>query len=231
MKKEIIKQTIHSFIELIEKRDSYTAGHSLRVAYYSTQIAKKLNLTNDEIDLVYNSALIHDIGKIGIPDSILLKPSKLNVEEYAMMKEHVNIGFTTIKSIQSFSKYAFIIKDHHERFDGKGYPDGKKSDDISIYSYILSISDSFDAMTTSRIYNRSKTPKEAYKVLKTQEGTHFPKNFVTSLKDVLLNQKVNNYKEQKPESNFEHEKFAFHFKDSLTGVNSETYLNPDFAIA
>lgn len=221
----LIEQTVHSFLDLIEKRDSYTAGHSTRVAYYSMQFAKELNLPEKEIQDLYNAALLHDIGKIGIPDSILLKPGKLSIEEYRIMQEHVNIGFKTIKSMDFFSNLAYMIKDHHERFDGTGYPDGKKGDEISISSYILSLADSFDAITSSRIYSKNVSPSQAYEILKEEEGKVFPVGFVSLLKDVLLNQEIGTHREQKPENHIEQEKFAFHFKDTLTGVNSYSYLN------
>lgn len=221
----ILKQTISTFLELIEVRDSYTAGHSIRVAFYATELAKELKLSDEEIKLIHDAALLHDIGKIGIPDSILLKPENLSIEEYSMMQEHSDIGFKTIKSIEYLTEHAYIIKDHHENFDGSGYPDGKKGDEISIYSYILSLADSFDALTTSRIYKESKNTKEAVEILKKQDGKDFPLGLVSSLEKILLSQKIEKYKEQKPENKMEEEKYAFHFKDTLTGVFSHSYLN------
>ncbi len=222
---KLFRQTIYSFLELIEKRDGYTSGHSVRVAYYSTQIARALGLSKEEIELIYDSALLHDIGKIGIPDSILLKPGVLNETEYSIMKKHVAIGCETLNSLEFFSTHAAIIKDHHEKFDGSGYPKGKKGDEISLYSYILSIADSFDAMTTSRIYSKVNTPNKAVELLKKQDGIDFPPGLVDSLEHILSNQVIEGHKAQKPDDFFEEEKYAFHYKDSLTNLYSYTYLN------
>ena len=153
---ENYEQTISSLVELIEQRDLYTGGHSNRVAEYAIKIAKELNFSSHDIIMLKQIGLLHDIGKIGIPDSILLKPGRLTDQEHDIIKNHVILGYNMISKIPMFKDFANIILSHHERYDGSGYPNGLQGDEIPLLASVLSVADSFDAMTTTRIYNNKK---------------------------------------------------------------------------
>lgn len=156
---EMVEQTMQLIINLIESKDTNTKGHSLRVAELSKQIATKMGFSEDEAKSVYYVGLLHDCGKIYIPDSILKNPGKLSDEEYETMKKHTVYGadilkdFTSIKDIDVGAKY------HHERYDGKGYPSGKKGEDIPQIARIIGVADALDAMNSNRCY-RDKLPSE-----------------------------------------------------------------------
>lgn len=156
---EIIKQSMNTFISFIDAKDSYTKGHSARVAAYSVEIAKRMKLPADEVTQLYYITLMHDCGKIGIPDAILKKPGKLTAEEYKIIQSHTILGdailvnFTAIPEIRDGAHY------HHERYDGSGYPDGLKGQEIPLCARIICVGDSYDAMSTTRCY-RSKLSRD-----------------------------------------------------------------------
>lgn len=164
---------IESLNEIVELKDTYTRGHSNRVAEISTLIAKSLNLSNEDIFLTHISGHLHDIGKIGIPDQILLKKGKLTNEEYETIKLHPNLGYNILKKVKNMKNLAIIIKHHHERWDGKGYPDNLKGDDIPLISRIISIADAFDAMNSSRSYRNKLEIDYILNEIKNNLGTQF----------------------------------------------------------
>lgn len=219
------EDTILALINMIEIRDSYTSGHSQRVANYSKLIAKDLGFSEEELHTLYQAGILHDIGKIAIPDSILLKPGRLNNQEYDLMKEHALLGYEILEKIPMYKDLSPIIKYHHERYDGTGYPEGLKGEEIPLFSQILAISDTFDAMTTSRIYKPRKDKFEALEELKTLGGSSFSKKLleiaVESLKQVDIDSSIN----QHPVSVFEEQRFSFFYKDLLTGLYNIDYLS------
>ena len=154
-------------------KDVYTGGHSNRVAKYSKMIAEKMNFKEEEIDLIYKMALLHDIGKIGIYDTILNKDSKLTDDEFMNIKEHPMKGYQILSKIEEIPELKFGARWHHERFDGKGYPDGIKGEDIPLNIRIISVADSYDAMTSNRSY-RKYLPQEVVReeIIK-NKGTQF----------------------------------------------------------
>ena len=152
---EILRHTV-------EAKDPYTRGHSDRVSEYAVLLGKKLNLPNEDIEKLKIGGLFHDIGKIGIPDSILLKESKLTDEEYIKIKEHPVIGYNILENADMFKNIIDIIKYHHERFDGNGYPERLAGTNIPYLARITSIVDSFDAMTSRRSY-RDSLPMDVVK--------------------------------------------------------------------
>lgn len=145
---------IKSLISALEARDEYTKGHSLRVQIFSSKIARAMGLTPKEIKEIELSAILHDIGKIGIPDNILRKPDKLTNEEFEIIKKHPVIGYNILSSIEGLENILDGIKYHHERFDGKGYPDGLKGKDIPLIARIIAVADTLDAMTSDRPYRK-----------------------------------------------------------------------------
>ncbi len=148
-------KTLQSLAMTIDAKDSYTHYHSTNVSKYSKIIAKRLNLPDEAIRKISFGSLLHDIGKIGIPESILNKPTSLNDKEFEIIKQHPVIGKTILNPMKDqFPEVIDMIYYHHERFDGKGYPDGIGGEEIPLYSRIVSLADAFDAMTSDRSYRR-----------------------------------------------------------------------------
>ncbi len=182
---ETYKQTLYALVNMIEQRDTYTGGHSQRVAKYALKIAKAMKLNSKKCNDIYQAGILHDIGKIVIPDMILLKPNQLDNQEYTIMQEHVTLGVDMINKIPALNKLAKYVAQHHERLDGSGYPYGLKGSQILLEAQILGVSDIFDAMTTSRIYKSNKTPQEAINEIKSLSGIHFLKSVVDVAVEVL----------------------------------------------
>jgi energy-coupling factor transport system substrate-specific component len=153
------KAIIGAFANCVDGKDTYTNGHSLRVAQYTKMLAQKLGENTQTVDKFYNVALLHDIGKIGIPDAILQKPGKLTDEEFKIMKSHAERGYQILKDIQLQEDLAAGAHHHHERFDGKGYPDGLAGENIPWVARIIAVADTFDAMSSTRPY-RKKLPED-----------------------------------------------------------------------
>ena len=143
---------IKSIADMLEIRDFYTRGHSTRVAEYAKVCSKEIGLKNSEVEFVQMAAYLHDIGKVGIPDNILKEAEKLTEEEYLIIKKHSDMGYKVLKNINGFDRFAVIVKHHHERWDGNGYPDNLRGEEIPFISRILSVADAFDAITSNRVY-------------------------------------------------------------------------------
>ena len=171
-------ETLNVLVRAIEASDPYTSGHSMRVSAYAEAIAQKVGLPQGKIDLIKSAALLHDIGKIGIDKNILNKTGKLKREEFEKIKSHPEIGATIIADLSYLSNISGIIKHHHERNDGKGYPDGLCYEDIPLETSILTIADSFDAMTTDRPYRSALSLESALQEIKNNEGTQFNPDIV-----------------------------------------------------
>jgi HD-GYP domain-containing protein (c-di-GMP phosphodiesterase class II) len=173
---------IHTSVSLaaaIDARDPYTYGHTERVTRYSMAIADELadipeaRAYKNFKETLHVSALLHDVGKIGVPDSILNKASQLTEEEYEKVKEHSVAGSAILYPIRELGDVPMEVRSHHERFDGNGYPDGLKRDDIPFIARIISVADAFDAMTSDRPYRRKRMPETAVKVVQENSGTQF----------------------------------------------------------
>lgn len=167
------KQTVNAFMHAIEARDKYTEGHSQRVAEISCKIAKKLGYGQWKVEQIRMAAMLHDIGKIGISDSILNKPGKLTDEEYSIIKQHPVIGNNIIKDIKNLKFAADIIEHHHERYDGRGYPSGKCGDELCLEVYIVQLADAIDAMATDRPYRKALSKEEIISEIQKNIGTQF----------------------------------------------------------
>ena len=177
---EILRHTV-------EAKDPYTRGHSDRVSEYAVLLGKKLNLTNEDIEKLKIGGLFHDIGKIGIPDSILLKESKLTDEEYIKIKEHPVIGYNILENADMFKNILDVIKYHHERFDGNGYPEKLAGTNIPYLARVTSIVDSFDAMTSKRSY-RDSLPMDVVKSeILENFGSQFDPEIGIAFLDILDN--------------------------------------------
>jgi 5'-deoxynucleotidase YfbR-like HD superfamily hydrolase len=155
----IINESIETFTGFIDAKDPYTNGHSKRVAIYTRCLAEEMGYAGEELDRIYYVALLHDCGKIGVPDSILGKPGKLTDEEFEMIKSHTVLGGKILSRFKSLENAGEGALYHHERYDGKGYPEGKAGEDIPLIARIICVADSYDAMNTNRVY-RKKLPKD-----------------------------------------------------------------------
>lgn len=149
---KLSNETFQAIAKAIDANDPYTAGHSRRVANYSQMLASRLGFSTQEVDEIYYAGLIHDVGKLGIDNSIINKKGRLTDEEYAEIKRHPNVGYEILKEISIKGKFAEGAKFHHERIDGKGYPDGLKGDQIPLLARIIAVADAYDAMTSKRSY-------------------------------------------------------------------------------
>ena len=171
----------------IEAKDIYTRGHSDRVSAYSVLIGKKLNLSEADIQTLEIGGLFHDIGKIGVPDSILLKDSKLTDDEYSQIKQHPNIGVHILSNATIFNNILPIVEHHHERYDGKGYPGGLAGNDIPYLARIAAIADSFDAMSSRRAYRDSLPLDKIISEFERCKGTQFDPKLADVFLDILKN--------------------------------------------
>ena len=221
---ESYRSTMVAMVDIIESRDSYTAGHSQRVAKYAKQIAVAMELSTKETELVYKAGLLHDIGKIAVPDSILLNPHTLSQREYTIIKQHVQIGVDILKKIPIFEDVAEIVLAHHEHYDGSGYPRGLKKEQVPLLSHILVVADSFDAMTTSRVYKGQKSVEESLKELKMLSGRQFHPKVVEGALKALKGVRLAGEIIQEPTNELEREKFFYFFKDTVTRAYNKKYL-------
>lgn len=219
------KQAIHSLVIMVEARDAYTGGHSQRVAEYSRDIAKAMALSDEECEMIYEAGILHDIGKIVTPDAILLKPSKLTDDEYSLIQEHVTTGYKILSEIPMYSELAQIIYAHHERLDGGGYPRGLKGDEIPLAARIMAVADSFDAMTTRRVYKAMKSIEEAIEELKKYSNVWYDAEVIEYATDVLSSVNLDKHVRQEPASHIDDERFAYFYKDPLTHLYNHYYLD------
>lgn len=166
-------QTVDALMRAVEARDKYTEGHSQRVAQISELIARELKYNDFKIEQLKIAALLHDVGKIGIDDHILNKAGKLTDEEYNIIKGHPEIGFNILKEIDGFKNIIDIVKHHHERYDGFGYPEKKRFEEMNIDVFIIQLADSVDAMATDRPYRRALPQDQILEEIKKCKGTQF----------------------------------------------------------
>ncbi|RXJ67936.1 two-component system response regulator [Halarcobacter ebronensis] len=178
-------ETLQILGKTAEYKDPETASHVARVSNYSKLLAKEYGLSEEEQEIVFYAAPFHDLGKVGIEDKILLKPAKLDEDEFEIMKTHAQIGYEILKDSQSeyLKAGAIIALSHHEKYNGKGYPKGLKGEDIHIYGRIVAIADVFDALTSIRPYKRAWSFNEAVEFLKEEKGRHFDPKMV----DIFIN--------------------------------------------
>ena len=183
-------QTVTTIANIIDARDNYTKGHSTRVADYTALLAYKLGMNKNEIEDIHSIALLHDIGKLGIPDSILNKPGKLTNEEYQVMKNHTVIGGNILKDMSMLKDIDLGAKYHHERYDGKGYPDGLKGEQIPYIARIISVADAFDAMTSDRVYRKHLDSIIVINELEKGKSTQFDPVIADAMLSLIKSEKI-----------------------------------------
>ena len=176
---------IRALASALDARDPYTAGHSDRVSVLSVAICRQLNLPPADVEVVRLGALLHDIGKIGIPDDVLRKPGALTAAEFDIIKQHPVIGARMLRSVAFLAPHIPIVELHHERPDGQGYPRGLRGDEIPLDARIVHVADAYDAMTSARAYRSARPPAEALRELWRCAGTHFHADIVAALANSL----------------------------------------------
>lgn len=218
------KQLLESLVDLIEQRDAYTAGHTKRVSLYCDMIGKALGLPDDQRAQLVEAAVLHDIGKIVVPDVILLKPGRLSKIEFDLIKMHAKSGYEILKRISYYKPLAEIIRYHHEKYDGSGYPEGVKGEMIPLSSQIMIVADAIDAMTSNRIYQSRRSIPEAISEIVRYKGVWYHPDVVDAAVLALSNLEEDSISTQLPISLTEQARFSYYFKDQLTGVYNEFYL-------
>jgi len=184
------EDTLEALGAAIDLRDSETAGHSRRVAMYSTKIAKELDVAEHELKTIIRGAWLHDIGKLATPDAILLKPGALTQEEWRIMQRHAEIGYDLVKRIPFLAQAAEIILSHHERWDGSGYPRGLKARDIPLGARVFAVADTVDAMTSDRPYRSALSFEETEEEIRRGSGSRYD----SQVANVFLRVGIENWK-------------------------------------
>lgn len=154
-------------------KDTYTGGHGRRVAHYTRLIAEAMDLPQAEVDSASEAALLHDLGKIGIPDRILTKPGHLTSEEFTVVQKHPAAGADILRAIPQLRRHAKAVRHHHERYDGSGYPDGLRGTSIPLAARIIAVADAFDALSSNRSYRRGLSAEQALSIIAQSVGSHF----------------------------------------------------------
>lgn len=186
---------VETLIGVIEARDNFTGGHSIKVCEYSVKLARKAGLSEGEVAKVMQASILHDIGKMGIPDDILLKPGALSNDEYATIMTHPEIGCRVLSKVKGLEDILPMILYHHERVDGTGYPFGLEGDKIPLGAKIIAIADAYDAMTSNRPYRKALAKKEARKRLMENSGTQFDPQLTALFLEIIESDNVENIRE------------------------------------
>lgn len=173
-----MRETLIALVRSLEARDRYTRDHSGRVGALSATLAEDMGLDQDRVDLIRTGGLLHDIGKCGIPDAVLLKPGRYTENEFAIMKAHPAIGDNILKNMDTMIRERLMLRHHHERYDGLGYPDRLSGEDIPLEARIVCVADAIDAMTTHRVYRMARPLSFCVEQLKTGSGTQFDPEIV-----------------------------------------------------
>jgi len=174
-----------TLVSLIDLRDRYTGSHSSRVASYCGEIAVRMGLPDHETESVVLAASLHDIGKIGVPDHILLKPGSLTAEEFDWIKRHPEYGWMALRNVEGFEQESLMVLHHHERMDGRGYPGGLVGHQIPLGSRIIAVADSFDALTTDRPYRPGRSNRAALQEIIRCVGTQFDPKVVSAFSSTM----------------------------------------------
>ncbi len=194
--KNITLESIEAIARTIDAKDAYTNGHSIRVGFYSRVIAENMGMNSDEVDNIYYIALLHDIGKIAIPDSILNKPGRLTDDEFKVMKSHTTRGAEILKSISTIPQIVEGARSHHEKYDGSGYPEGKKGEDIPFVARIICCADCFDAMASKRVYKEAFSQDVIINEFNRCSGTQFDPEIAKVVIDLISSGKLSPYSEE-----------------------------------
>jgi HD-GYP domain-containing protein (c-di-GMP phosphodiesterase class II) len=182
--KNFVISVVQSLVYAIEEKDHYTRGHSDRVTSYCLMISRMMKLNREQNHVLRWASILHDIGKIGISDAILKKPGPLTDEEFAVIKAHPRKGYKILKPLKQLSDALPGVLHHHERYDGKGYPEGLAGEAIPLEARIIAVADTFDAITSKRAYRDSKSAHEAVKIIREVSGTQLDPGVVEAFDEV-----------------------------------------------
>lgn len=183
--KLLIREIVEAFAKTIDLRDKYTNGHSKRVAEYTSMLTRELGYDEETVEKYYNIALLHDIGKIGVPGEVLNKPGKLDDEEYKIIQSHTVLGYNVLKDISIMPELSVGAESHHERPDGKGYPNGLKSDEIPRVAQIIAVADAFDAMYSNRPYRKRMNFEKVVSIIKDASGSQLTEDVVDAFLKIV----------------------------------------------
>lgn len=186
--KDMTSQIIETIARAIDAKDPYTNGHSRRVAHYSVLIGEQLGLSDEDLLFLRYAALLHDIGKIGIPDAILQKPSGLTDEEYETIKQHPRIGAEILKGAPLLKGVVVGARYHHEKWDGTGYLEGLSGEEIPLFARIIGVADTYDTMITNRPYHSAETKHTAVEEIERCSGTQFDPDIAKIMIDIIKNE-------------------------------------------
>jgi HD-GYP domain-containing protein (c-di-GMP phosphodiesterase class II) len=189
-REEVIIASLEALANAVDARDQYTRGHSDRVTQYSLMIARQMKYAPQDQGAwlrLERGGKLHDIGKIGVPDAILQKTGKLTDEEFEIMKEHPLVGFNILSGLKMLTDELVIVRSHHERYDGKGYPDRKKGEELPMFAWIVSAADAIDAMTSDRPYRKGMGLQIAVDQVRAGAGTHFHPDVAEAVLDAVNN--------------------------------------------
>ena len=220
-----MKVTPEFFLRLLELRDAYTRGHTERGVIYALEIGKALGLTEEELKLLEVGGYIHDIGKIAIPDVVLLKPSRLTKEEYEIMKLHVELGYEIIKDVGFPKESVEVLLYHQEKYNGTGYPFGKKGKEIPLLARIYKIADSFEAMTSRRVYKKAKKWEVALNELEELAGLDFDPDIVPYAVKALKELQGKIKPKLDLDSELEKIRWSFYFTDFTGAIKGDLFLS------
>jgi HD-GYP domain-containing protein (c-di-GMP phosphodiesterase class II) len=174
-----------TLVSLVDERDAYSGGHGSRVGSYARGISVRLGLHDAQVDHVAMAALLHDIGRIGVPDEVLLKRDRLSEHEFSLVRKHAELGCKTLRRMDDFKGISLLVLHHHERIDGRGYPGGLQGNAIPLGSRIIAVADAFDALTTERPYRKAFSPQAAVDEILASVETQFDSRVVEAFLDSL----------------------------------------------
>jgi putative nucleotidyltransferase with HDIG domain len=180
-----VMETVTSLALAIDSKDPYTQGHSPKVAHYSALIAENLGLREDEIEQIRLGGMLHDLGKVGIPEAILNKSGPLNPEEWELMKQHVRFGYRLLESLHTLAEVRSMVLHHHEMFDGSGYPEGRSGEKIPLGARIIAIADAYDTITSDRTYKKARSAQAALSEIERCAGAQFDPRLVRVFIDAV----------------------------------------------
>ncbi len=183
--KELFLGTIAAIMEALDAKDTHTSGRSKRVTFYALKIGQAYGLSNERMSELELAGLLHDIGMIGVPVNVLSKPGDLSEEEYEMVKDHLTIGIKILQEIKQLNHVIKIVESHHEHYDGKGYPQGLKGDEIPLESQIIAVADAYDGLTSERAYRKSMEHKDAVSLIKAAAGSQFAPDVIDAFVNAI----------------------------------------------
>ncbi len=221
MMKENVTDTL---LRVLEYRDVYTRGHTDRGVFYALKIGENMGLSTKELEYLRMGGMVHDVGKIAIPDVILLKPGKLTKEEFEIMKLHVSLGYELVKGSEIPKEALDVLLYHQEKYDGTGYPFGLRGEQIPLLARIYTVADSFEAMTSRRIYKKAKSWEQAFKEMEELASTHFDPDVVSYAIRTLQSLKYVEISPSHVNQEIEKIRWSFQYMDPTGAIRGDLFL-------